>query len=144
VVAIDYSFASLQVARAKAPDPAVQFVQADASFLPLAEGAANRALSCQMLEHLPTPEARRRALAGIARALPPGGRIVVSAYWYSPFARWLGQREGHHSGAIYFYRFDRREFHALLNPWFQVESLTGALIYILLASGSRRADTGIV
>jgi SAM-dependent methyltransferase len=142
VVAVDYSLESLRIARAKIPQLEVQFLQADASFLPLAERSADRALSCQMLEHLPTPEARERALAGIARALRPGGRVVVSAYWYSPFARWFGEREGHHSDAIYFYRFDRREFQALLQPWFEVESLTGALIYILLARGSRRANPG--
>lgn len=142
VVAVDYSLASLRRARAKVPRPEVQFLQADASFLPLAERSADRALSCQMLEHLPTPEARERALAGIAKALRPAGRIVVSAYWHSPFTRWFGEREGHHSDAIYFYRFDRREFQALLQPWFEVESLTGALIYILLARGSRRAHPG--
>jgi ubiquinone/menaquinone biosynthesis C-methylase UbiE len=142
VVAVDYSRESLRRARAKIPQLEVQFLQADASFLPLAERSADRALSCQMLEHLPTPEARERALAGIARALRPGGRVVVSAYWHSPFTRWFGEREGHHSDAIYFYRFDRREFQALLQPWFEVESLTGALIYILLARGSRRANPG--
>jgi SAM-dependent methyltransferase len=142
VVAVDYSLESLRVARARVPQPEVQFLQADASFLPLTGQTADRALSCQMLEHLPTPEARERALAGIARALQPGGRLVVSAYWYSPFARWFGDREGHHSDAIYYYRFDRREFQALLNPWFEVESLTSALIYILLARGSRRVNPG--
>jgi SAM-dependent methyltransferase len=144
VVAVDFSFASLQIARRKVPEAHIDFIQADASYLPLTDGTATKALTCQMLEHLPTPEARERALAGIARVLQPHGELVASAYWYSPFARWLGDRQGYHSEAIYYYRFDRREFHALLDPWFEVDSLTGALIYILLARGSRRARLGHV
>ena len=81
------------MAREKAPGAHVQFVQADASCLPLRDQTANKALSCQMLEHLPTPEARERALAGMARVLRPDGRLVVSAYWYSPLARWFVARE---------------------------------------------------
>jgi SAM-dependent methyltransferase len=143
VIALDYSLASLQVAREKVEASGVQFIQADASYLPLRDQMATKALSCQMLEHLPTAEARERALEGIARILRPEGRLVVSAYWYSPFARWFGEREGHHSDAIYFYRFDRHEFQALLSPWFEIENLSGALIYILLARGSRRPQVGI-
>jgi SAM-dependent methyltransferase len=142
VIGVDYSLASLRVAQEKARGAGVQFIQADASHLPLREGVATKALSCQMLEHLPTVEARTRALAAIARSLREGGRLVVSAYWYSPLARWFGEREGHHSGTIYFYRFDRHEFLSLLNPWFEIESLTGALIYILLARGCRRPSLG--
>jgi SAM-dependent methyltransferase len=138
VVALDFSLESLKVARARVPSPSVQFVQADACRLPLRAGVADRALSCQMLEHLPTPEARAAAVAEVARALRPGGAFVVSAYWHSPITRLAGRKEGYHDGAIYFYRFDRREFRALLGPWFEVRSLTARLVYVLLARAVRR------
>src|SRR5947208_8991831 len=68
LLALDHSVESLRIARAKVGDGAV-FVQADASYLPVRTGWATRVLSCQMLEHIPTPAARRRAVHEMARAL---------------------------------------------------------------------------
>jgi SAM-dependent methyltransferase len=144
VLAIDFSAESLRVARAKVPSPAVQYIQGDASWLPLRDGVADRALSCQMLEHLPGPEARQRAVAAVARALRPGSRFVTSAYWYSPLNRLLGGKEGHHDGAIYFYRFTRGEFAELLGSAFDVEAITARLVYVLLARAvARQPDSGL-
>jgi ubiquinone/menaquinone biosynthesis C-methylase UbiE len=140
VLAFDFSIESLKVARSRVPSPSVQFLQADACRLPLRAEVADRALSCQMLEHLPSPAARGAAVAQIARALRPGGTCVVSAYWHSPFTRLAGSKQGHHDGAIYFYRFDRREFRELLETRFEVRSLTARLIYVLLARVTRRSD----
>jgi ubiquinone/menaquinone biosynthesis C-methylase UbiE/uncharacterized protein YbaR (Trm112 family) len=134
LIAVDHSHASLQVAREKVGAGAV-FVQADASYLPVRSGWATRVLSCQMLEHLPTPGARGRAVSEMARALAPGGTLVLSAYWHPPLLRrWL-PKEGRHSGQIYFYRFTRPELAALLGEHVQLRSLTGRLVYILLARG---------
>jgi ubiquinone/menaquinone biosynthesis C-methylase UbiE len=134
VVALDHSFQSLLVARRKLPPRSdVLLVQADASYLPLRSGAVDRVLSCQMLEHLPTDESRKRAVMEMARVLRPEGRLVVSAYYHSPATRMLGQKQGHHSGRIFFRRFTPAEFRALLAPEFAVEWLSAALGYILLA-----------
>lgn len=140
VLALDFSLESLKIARKRVASPSVQFLQADACQLPLRDGIADRALSCQMLEHLPTPSARAAAVAEVARTLRPGGTFVVSAYWHSPFTRLAGSKEGHHDGAIYFYRFDRREFRELLDARFEVRSLSTRLIYVLLARAVRRID----
>lgn len=138
ILAVDHSHASLCVARAKLAGQArsnVLFVQADASYLPVRSGWASRALSCQMLEHLPTGESRQRAVNEMARALKPGGRLVLSAYWHPPLlARWL-PKEGRHSGQIYFYRFSRAELAALLGHRVRLRGMTGRLVYILLADG---------
>jgi ubiquinone/menaquinone biosynthesis C-methylase UbiE len=134
VWALDHSVDSLRVARAKVGDSRVQFIQADAGYLPLRPGIADRALSCQMLEHLPTAALRERAVAAAARVLKPGGRFVVSAYWHSPWTRLAGDKQGHHSGKIYYYRFSRPEFGALLGRAFEIEAMTRRLLYILLAS----------
>jgi hypothetical protein len=91
-----------------------------------------------MLEHLPTPEMRERAVAEMARALEAGGRLALSAYWHAPLLRRLLAAEGRHSGTIFFHRFTRPEFERLLAPHFAVERLTGQLVYILLAHCSRR------
>lgn len=136
VLAMDHSLESLRVLRGKLAShgaSTVQLVQADAARLPVADGWATRALTCQMLEHLPTPAMRERAVAELARALAPGGRLAISGYWHAPFLRWLLAAEGRHSGAIYFHRFTRKEFAQLLEPHFAVERLTAQLVYILLA-----------
>jgi SAM-dependent methyltransferase len=120
------------------PSPAVQFLQADAGWLPLRASVADRALSCQMLEHLPGAAARQRGVQQVARALRPGSTFVTSAYWYSPLNRLFGGKEGHHDGAIYFYRFTRAEFAELLGSAFDVQELTARLVYVLLARAVAR------
>ena len=138
VVALDHSIDSLRRARERVGDGAL-FVQADASYLPVRSGWAARTLSCQMLEHLPTPASRERAVEEMARALRPGGRLVLSAYWHQPALRGFVPKEGRHSGEIYFYRFDKGEFAAMLGKHVELRGLTGRLIYILLAHGVKTA-----
>jgi ubiquinone/menaquinone biosynthesis C-methylase UbiE/uncharacterized protein YbaR (Trm112 family) len=134
VWALDHSVDSLRRAREKVGDGRVRFVQADAGYLPLRNGAADRALSCQMLEHLPSAALRERAVTEAARVLKPGGKFVISAYWHSPLTRLWGEKQGHHSGMIYYYRFSRPEFRQLLARAFAVEGITRRLLYILLAA----------
>jgi ubiquinone/menaquinone biosynthesis C-methylase UbiE/uncharacterized protein YbaR (Trm112 family) len=138
IVAVDHSLESLRVLRGKLDGGAgerVRLVQGDASCLPVRSGWATRALTCQMLEHLPGEGMRARAVAELARALEPGALFAISAYRRLPFL----PREGRHSGTIFFHRFGREEFRALLEPHFELSGLTGKLVYILLAHGTRRA-----
>lgn len=87
VVAVDFSLESLRhVRRSLALQPDDQkklvLVHADACALPVRPGVFDRCLSFGMLQHLPSPEHRARAVAGMGRALRPGGRFVMQVrHW---------------------------------------------------------------
>jgi len=141
LIAVDHSFDSLRILERKLSitrSESTLLVQGDATRLPIQSGWATRAVSCQMLEHLPADEMRRRAISELARALAREGRLALSAYWHTPGLRWLIKREGRHSGTIYFHRFEVEELRAMLQSEFEVEALTGRLVYVLLAHARRR------
>ena len=141
VWALDHSVDSLLRARQKVGDRGVRFVQADAGYLPLRAGVADRALEL--------PDARAPAHSGAARA--GGRRSGAGAAAGRPvcgvgllalaLTRLWGDREGHHSGMIYYYRFSRAEFRALLSGSFEVDTLTRRLVYILLAGCRKKVRT---
>ena len=140
LVAIDFSFESLRVNRRKlaaAGCANVHLVQADLCRLPFADAAFERVVSCQVLEHVPGPDARAAAVAGLARVLRPGGTLVLSAYKHSLLTRAFGEKEGMHDGGIPFFRFTRAELRQTLGESFAVHSITGALVYLYLARGTR-------
>jgi SAM-dependent methyltransferase len=87
-VAIDFSVESLRfIRKSLALLPAEQkklvLVHADACALPVKDGAFDRTISLGMLQHLPSADHRARAIAGMARALRPGGRFVMQARHWS-------------------------------------------------------------
>jgi ubiquinone/menaquinone biosynthesis C-methylase UbiE len=140
VVAIDFSLASLQRCRAKLLAQGlrnVTHVQADATALPLAGAVGDKVVSCQVLEHLPTPEARARMVGELARVAGPGGDIMVSAYRHDLLSRLFGQKEGEHKGGIYYYRFGRAELRELLQSKLTVRFMTGVLVYHYMVLASR-------
>lgn len=88
VVAVDFSMESLRyIRRSIALVPGLSekivLVHGDACALPIQPGAFDRTISAGMLQHLPTEEHRARAVAGMARALRPGGRFVMQARHWS-------------------------------------------------------------
>ena len=140
LVAIDFSFESLRVNRRKlhaAGITNVHLVQADLCRLPFAECAFNRVVSCQVLEHVPGPQARAAAVASLSRVLEPGGTLALSAYKHSLLTRAFSQKEGSHDGGIPFFRFTRSEMRETLSAKFTVHSITGALVYLYLARCSK-------
>jgi tRNA (uracil-5-)-methyltransferase TRM9 len=144
VIAVDRSLESLRVLAAK-PLPEgpgdLLLVQGDASRLPLRSGWAEHLLSAQMLEHLPTEEVRGQAIAEMARVLEGGGRLALSAYRYSHSFRTFLPREGLHGGKIYFHRFEPDELRELLEPAFEIERITGRLLYVFLVQARRRRES---
>jgi arsenite methyltransferase len=75
VVGVDASPQMLAVARHRNEGhPNVSFHQADATALPVEDGAFDRALSVQVLEYVTDLPA---ALGELHRALRPGGRVVI-------------------------------------------------------------------
>lgn len=143
MVAIDFSAESIRVAKAKlTPELAdkVLFLQADLSRLPLRTEAFERVGSFGVYEHIPTADARDRAVTEMVRVLKgrsEGGRIALSAYrWGLPLS-WTSEREGHHPGGIYFRRFTMRELRSLLAPRFALFGETEALLYYHLVWGRK-------
>jgi ubiquinone/menaquinone biosynthesis C-methylase UbiE len=76
VVGVDVSDGMLAAAQAAGGDRtrAPLFVRADAERLPFPDGSFDVAVCSRALHHMPRPE---RALAEVARALAPGGRLVL-------------------------------------------------------------------
>ncbi|MBN1530309.1 MAG: methyltransferase domain-containing protein [Thermoleophilaceae bacterium] len=75
VTGVDLSAASVAVAKQRsAGHQNLEFHEADATALPVADGAFDRAFSVQVLEYVPDVDA---ALRELRRALRPGGRLVV-------------------------------------------------------------------
>ena len=118
----------------------IPLVQADLCHLPFAAGVFDRVVSCQVLEHVPGDAARRQAVAELARVVRPGGTLALSAYKHSLLTRAFAEKEGQHDGGIPFFRFTRRELRALLATAFEVQSITGVLVYIYLARCRKRTN----
>jgi SAM-dependent methyltransferase len=78
VVAVDFSRAIDQAARNAAGIGNVECVQADLLQLPLADASFDYVYSLGVLHHLTETDA---ALAGLVRALRPGGRLRIYLYW---------------------------------------------------------------
>ncbi len=136
LVSVDFSRESLKVCRGKLEAAGIQnvdLIQADVCALPFATERFDRVVSCQVLEHIPTPESRSRMIAELARVVKSGGCVVLSAYQHSLLTRLFGQKEGMHEGGIPFFRFSRRELAELLGQSLRVRGMTGALVYHYLA-----------
>ena len=136
LVSVDFSLESLKVCQRKLDAAGIEnvdLIQADVCALPFETERFDRVVSCQVLEHIPTPESRARMIAELARVVKSGGRVVISAYQHSLLTRLFGQKEGMHEGGIPFFRFSRRELAELLGQSLRVRGMTGALVYHYLA-----------
>ncbi|HZP82520.1 MAG TPA: methyltransferase domain-containing protein [Chthonomonadaceae bacterium] len=136
LISVDYSLESLRVCQRKLQAAGVQnvdLIQADNCALPLADHRFDKAVSCGVLEHVPTVESRSKMIAEMARVTKAGGAVVLSAYCHNLFTRLFGEKEGAHAGGIYFFRYNRRELHAALARHLDVQRITGKLQYYYLA-----------
>jgi SAM-dependent methyltransferase len=136
LVAVDFSFESLRRNAAKLRNQGIKnvhLVQADLCHLPFMPAVFSRIVSCQVLEHVPGNDARCQAVGELARVGRPGSRLVLSAYKHSLFTKMFAHKEGDHDGGIPYYRFDAAELRALLSTAFDVQGITGALVYIYVA-----------
>lgn len=144
LIALDFSHASLRAAQKKLPPHLAEktlFIQADLTRLPLRHNAFERVGSFGVYEHLPTPDARSRALSQMKGVLKPGGRFAFSAYRWGFPQSLMSAREGHHDGGIYFRRFSAPEIRALLAEHFEPGGHTEILSYYHLLWGRRRNDS---
>jgi SAM-dependent methyltransferase len=128
-VAIDFSRVSLLRLRdSLTPDQQKKclLVRADVSKLPLRSGVFSKAVSFQVLEHLPSRQLRENVLSEAARVLVPhSGELIFSVYNWSrikkrDFARGRGNntaKEGFHpigGVPVYYYNFEKNELSQLL------------------------------
>lgn len=132
LVGVDFSLNSLKACSAKlraAGISNVDLVQADLCSLPFVSEAFHRVASCQVLEHVPTHQARLGAVGEMSRVLRTGGVAAISAYRYAFPTNLFTAKEGEHAGGIPYTRFTRQEMLSLLSASFAVHSITGALLY---------------
>lgn len=132
VIALDFSWESLvrcQAALRLKKLNNVDLIQADATAIPLKSEIAEKTLSCQVLEHIPTPGSRSRMVSELARIAQKDSDIVLSAYKHSLITKIFDQKEGEHPGGIYYHRFSRAELLDLLGESMEVRSMTGAMVY---------------
>lgn len=137
LVSVDFSWKSLRVCRSRmrrAGFTNIDFIQADLCHIPLASTMFDRVVSCGVLEHIPSHECQAGAVREMARVLRPGEKLVLSAYKHSLWTRLFGEKEGEHAGGIYFFRFNRRELHNLLESVVHVDGITGVMVYYFIAA----------
>src|SRR5215207_4578393 len=111
---------------AKIPGATVHHLACDACYLPLRDGLLDKAGSGMLLEHIPTPDERRRCIEEVRRVLKPGGAFAFTVYNYSWTKRRHAEREGFHGKDLYYYRFDGAELHRLLGNY-RGRSVTGLI-----------------
>ncbi|MES2463872.1 MAG: methyltransferase domain-containing protein [Armatimonadota bacterium] len=148
LVCVDFSEESIRVAKSKlSPELAAKtlFLQADLSQLPLRTEGFDRVGSFGVYEHIPTEDARARALSELSRVLKSrsrGGRMALSAYRWGFPQSLMSEREGHHDGGIYFKRFTMAELLSHLAPHLEIGQSTEALLYYHLIWGRKHSNSG--
>ena len=146
VVALDFSLASLLLVQRRVPPELrdrLLLVHADITSPPLARAAFTQAVSFQVLEHLPTPQQRQKAVTIAAELLWPGGTFTFSVYhWSLRKQRDAGRgiddytaKEGYHDSGIYYYNFEEHEVRQLLTEARLTPELVEGLI-IAIRGGS--------
>ena len=83
ITAVDFSETAIRVAQGRIPSTirrSPKFRVEDAQYLSFGSAAFDFVVSCECLEHIPTPE---KMAAEIARVLKPGGQFVITTENYS-------------------------------------------------------------
>jgi len=136
VIAIDFSYESLLRNHAKLQSAGVtnvHLVQADLCNLPFQDSAFPQALSCQVLEHVPDSHSRDKAVRELSRVLKDRSTLVLSAYQHSLLTKLTGAKSGEHTGGIPYFRFEKPELRRVLENGFEVQEITGSLVYLWAA-----------
>ena len=98
-------------------------IAGDLTAPPLAPGLCTRAVSSQVLEHLPTAELRSQAFRAAADLLAPGGTLTCTLFNWSVWKqrdarRGVGdytRKEGLHCKGIYYYNYTAPEMREILS-----------------------------
>lgn len=115
VVGADVDEDSVAYARRRYAAPNAEYVVADASSLPFADGSFDTVCSFETIEHLPD---RESYLAEVVRVLRPAGTFIVS----TPHAPRTTNRP---DNPFHHVELDRGDFEALLGRYFDSVELYG-------------------
>lgn len=128
VVAIDFSVESLRLLRNAVPAELRErllLVQSDICAPPLAPKAFTKVVSFQVIEHMPTPELRERAVDAARALMARGASLVATVYHWSTWKQYDAKRgrgdntakTGYHATEppIYFINFVEDEARALFS-----------------------------
>jgi SAM-dependent methyltransferase len=128
LMGLDFSWPALAALRRKVPASAgLTLARADIARMPVLPASFDRAVCSMLLLNVPTEEVIEDILAGLARALKPGGKVIFTTYNYGRKARDLDYpKVGYFPGTRVFIRhYTAREFRALLARHFHVERVVG-------------------
>jgi SAM-dependent methyltransferase len=105
-------FAAMRAEGEAGPPAAAGAVTGDATAMPFPDGAFDRVIAAEILEHVPDD---RRALAEIARVLRPGGLAAVTVpAWLPERVCWALSREYHEVPGGHVRIYSRAELEAKL------------------------------
>lgn len=107
VTAVDFASVRLHYLRRHArPGSPLILAVADVTQLPFPPASFDRVVSGQVIEHIPNPRLRRRAIEQFLRVLVPGGILVLTVYNYSRTYRGLRQpQEIFHPSGVFDHRY---------------------------------------
>lgn len=119
VVAVDFSFSSLQLLGQKKVNSPLALICADATQVKFSAGAFDRVVATQLIEHIPTLDLRARFYALIKRHLAPSGFFLATVY-HQEFRRRRAYQpvEGEHKGGIFYHYFAAAEWRSELGSVF--------------------------
>ena len=132
VVAIDFSGASHRVLQKKLTGPSpLGLIREDVAHVRLKPGSFDVAVSAQLLQHIPTDEARQAFFKNAWSCLKPGGCFLLTAY-FQEMRRRLRHlpQEGVHDSGIFFHHFTREELQRDLSPLFDIQILEPFLYHV--------------
>ncbi len=111
VVAVDFSFFSLQLLAAKQINSPLALICADATAVKFKPGTFHKIVATQLIEHIPTRELRRQFYTLIKKHLAANGFFLASVYHHDLRRRRKKMaQEGEHKGGIFYHYFTARDW----------------------------------
>ena len=129
-VGIDFSLAGLLNFNHE-PVRKMDLIQGDVCKQYCRPGLFDKAISSQVLEHIPTPEERLAFLGQLAKALKPSGLCVLTVYNYDKTRVAMGiPKEGRHENGIFYHCYSQDELAEEMSRYFRVEAIWGVNILL--------------
>ncbi|MBP9855805.1 MAG: methyltransferase domain-containing protein [Candidatus Pacebacteria bacterium] len=111
VVAVDFSFSSLQLLAAKQINSPLALICADATAVKFKAGTFDKVVATQLIEHIPTRELRQQFYNLIKKHLAANGLFLASVYHHDLRRRRKKMtQEGEHKGGIFYHYFTEMDW----------------------------------